>query len=76
MCRRCARRSWSEWEIEWRALDSPQFSSRNQVLVHRREAVGIDHDFMIQNVARAFACEIEIAVLAHVDRRALSVVAS
>ena len=42
-------------EIERRSLDRAQFAGGNQILVDRGEAVGIEHEFVIQNVAVAFA---------------------
>src|SRR5262249_30225386 len=58
-------------EIEWRAFHRRQFTGRNQILVDRRESIRVDHDFMIENVAISFALEIEISMLAYVNRARL-----
>ena len=55
-------------EIKRRAFHRTQLARGDQVLVHRSESIGVDHDFMIQNVAVPFALQIEIAVLAEVHR--------
>ena len=54
-------------EIQGRTLHGTKFTRGNQVLIHGRELVGIDHDLVIQNVAVPGALQIEVAVLAHID---------
>ena len=54
-------------EIERRAGDGLQFAGGDQVGVHGGEAVGIDHDFVAQDVAFALAGEVEVGVVGQVD---------
>lgn len=54
-------------EIERRSLYRFKFSRRNQMFVHRCKAVGIDHDLVIEDVAIAFALQIEVAVIGQID---------
>jgi hypothetical protein len=51
-------------EIERCAFDGTKFAGRDQRLVDWSKAIRIDHDFVIQDVATAFARKIEVAVLA------------
>lgn len=55
-------------EIERRSLDSSQFTCRDQVLVDGSEAVGIDHNFVIENIAVSLALQIEVTMLADINR--------
>ena len=54
-------------EIERRSLHRPELAGRNQILVHRSETVGVEHNFVIQNVAVTFPRKVEVTVLAEVD---------
>ena len=54
-------------EIQGRALDRAQFSGRNQGRVNRRETVGVDHELVPQNVAAAFAGQVEVAVMGKIE---------
>ncbi len=53
-------------EIKRRAFNGAQLSSGDEILIDRREAVGVEHEFVIQNVASAFSGQIEITVLAQI----------
>src|SRR5215469_7510075 len=55
-------------EIKGSALDRSQFASGNQVLVDGSEAVGVDHDFMIENVAVPLTLQVEVTMLADIER--------
>src|SRR4051812_25634101 len=50
-------------EIKWRVLHRTQFARWDYVLVNRREAVGVQHKFMAQDVPLAFTFQIEVRVL-------------
>ena len=58
-------------EIEWRSFYRTEFPGRDQILVDRSEPVGVEREFVIQNVAGAFAGQVEITVLAQIDGRGL-----
>ena len=57
-------------EIEGRARNRLEVAVRNESFVRRRDAVGIDLQDGIQHVARAFAVQVEIRMVGHVDRSA------
>ena len=56
-------------EIHRRSLDRPKFARGDQSLIDRRKTVRVQREFVIQNVAIAFARQIEVTVLAEIDRR-------
>ena len=56
-------------EVEWRVCDAREFAGRDQGGVDRRVAICIDHELMIEHVARAFALQVEIRMLGEIDDR-------
>ena len=58
-------------EIERRAFDRRELAGGNQRRVHRREAIRVERELVLQDVAGSGSGEIEVAVLREVDRRRL-----
>ena len=48
-----------------------ELARRDQAVVDRREPVGGDHQLVAEDVARAVAGQVEVAVVGQVDRRRL-----
>ena len=58
-------------EIERSSFDRSKFTRWDEILIDRSEAVGVERDFVIENVAVAFSGQVEITVLGKIDRRGL-----
>jgi len=54
-------------EIERRALHGPQLAGGNQHRIDRREAAGVDGDFVAEDVALTGALQVEVGVVGEVD---------
>ena len=63
-------------EIKRRPGDRREFAGRDLRGVHRRVAIGVDLDDMVEHVTDAITGEVEVGVLRQIDGVALSVVAT
>ena len=50
-------------EVQRRSLDRAEFASRNERLINWCEPVGVQHEFVFQDVSRSLTCQIEITML-------------
>jgi len=62
----CANGGWLG-EIQRRSLDGAEFASGNERLIHWSKPVGVQHQFMLQDVSRSLTCQIEITMLRQID---------
>src|ERR1700758_2859665 len=53
-------------EIERRSFDRSKFTRGDETLIDRREAVGVEREVVIQNIAVAFSGQVEITVLSEI----------